>query len=100
MTSTPNEPPDFESDSYDIVTNQILCLSCKSLTNVRAFALPDGTMPCFIRHLCHDAIQRMQRLTKTYRLDKHSRTQESFWMNHCEWCGALISEEDFRLPPS
>lgn len=89
-----NHEPTHASDTYDIVSNLILCLNCKALTTVYGFALPDCTMPFFIHRLSRSAVDEIQKLTDSYWFDTDPHTSRSFWMNHCQRCAAQIKEED------
>lgn len=84
----------YQADRYFIVANELLCLDCFATTTVWAFALPDGTMPFFIRRLSSNEIEQMQRFTQNYYLDKDRGTGKSYWMNHCSECNAQIDERD------
>src|SRR5262245_49527694 len=91
---TSNGAPTHASDSYDIVSNRMLCLDCKAPTTVYGFALPDRTMPFFISRLSRNAVAQMQRLTDCYWFDTDPYDNRSCWMNHCERCTAQVKEED------
>jgi hypothetical protein len=84
----------YQSGSYFIVANELCCLDCFATTRVWGFALPDGTMPYFIRDLSRNAIEQMQRFTSSYYLDKDQTTGKAYWMNHCSECKAQLDEID------
>lgn len=86
--------PNYQSDSYFIVANKLQCLTCFGITTVFAFPLPGGIMPFYIRRLSPNAIEQVNRFTQGYRLDKDQSTGETYWMNHCDDCGAQIDEVD------
>lgn len=115
--------PNVRSTRYFIVESRILCLQCDVVTAVFAFALPadyeslyvdDDTpddeigtwetpgMACvlsYVEYLPETVAKRIRAMTPHYRIDLHNEIGRTFWINHCEHCGAQMEEEELHGEP-
>ena len=106
--------------SYIIVEGKILCGQCDVVTAVFAFALPAGyeslyvdedtpdeeggawealgmaVVLSYVEYLPDAVANRIRAKTSHYRLDLDRESGQSFWMNHCEHCGAQMEEEELH----
>ena len=109
--------PNVRSARYIIVESRTLCPQCNLVTTVFAFALPAGyesfcvfeddepgaweapgiaATLSYVDHLSEAVTKRIRAITSLYRIDVHHETGESFWMNHCQHCGAQMEEEELH----
>lgn len=107
---------------YFIVQAPELCWKCKEVTTVFAFALPrgheflnddclvdeaDGSASMFYEWVTSDSTavtkhleymppsiaEHVQVLTDAFRVDFSKTLGRSYWMNHCEDCGAKLGDQ-------
>ena len=115
--------PNVRSANYVIVESRILCLQCNVVTAVFAFALPVGyeslyvdddtpddengtweapgmaAVLSYVEYLPETVANRIRAMTSHYRIDLDSENGGTFWMNHCEHCGAQMEEEELHGEP-
>jgi hypothetical protein len=98
-------------------------MQCSTITKVFALALPAGyeslyvnddtpgdesetweapgmaAVISYVEYLPVTVAERIRAITPHYRLDLENETGESFWLNHCEHCGAQMMEEELHGDP-
>ena len=123
VDDTRDAQPNVRSRRYFIVESRIRCDQCNVVTAVFALALPadyeslyvnddapddeSGTWESpemaavlsYVDYLPETVANRIRSMTRHYRLDGHSEADDSFWMNHCEHCGAQMEEEELHSEP-
>jgi hypothetical protein len=111
------------SSRYFIVESRMRCDQCNVVTAVFGFALPadyeslyvDDDAPddesgtwespgiaavlSYVDYLPEAVADRIRSVTQHYRLDLQSEAGGTFWMNHCEHCGAQMEEEELHGDP-
>ncbi len=112
--------PNVRSSSYSLVQGRMQCPQCDSVTAVFACALPAGyesryvddgpvgaeigtwevqTMAAvlsYIESLPDTVANHIRALTQHFRLAPDEASGETFWINHCEHCGAQMEEEELH----
>lgn len=112
--------PNVRSGQYVMVESRVRCSQCKRASAVFAFALPAGyetlyvdddtpddesgtwesiglaAILSFVDGLSEAVASRLRALTPHYRVDRDINTGESFWINHCEHCGAQMEEAELH----
>ena|ERR1700757_4550630 len=114
----PLEPDiNIRAVSYWIGVSEISCWKCDGRTRAFGFILPAGhetldveddneevdlwvlcdspTVLSYVTNLSPAVAERIQAMTRHYRLDFSKMTNSSYWMNHCEACG--MKQGDFEL---
>jgi hypothetical protein len=115
-----NAEPNVRSGRYFIVESKIRCPQCDVVSTVFAFAVPAGyesrhvgddtpddesgtwesqevaAVLSYVEYLPDAVVNRVRAMTPHYRLDRRGETGGSFWMNHCEGCGAQVDEEELH----
>ena len=123
LDTTRNSDPNVRSSKYFIVESRIRCAKCEVVTTVFGLALPAGyeslqvdddipddesgpwealgiaAVLSNVEYLPETVAQRIRSVTQNFRLDLHSEGGVSFWMNHCEHCGAQMEEEELHGDP-
>jgi hypothetical protein len=124
MLDTPrNAHPNVRSSRYFIVESRIRCDKCNVVTAVFGVALPAsyeslyvdddapddasgtweasemGAVLSYVQYLPETVANRIRSVTQHYRLDAQSEASDTFWMNHCEHCGAQMEEEELHGDP-
>ena len=123
MSQTENTvAPNVRSSKYFIVESRILCLQCNAVTAVFALSVPAGYESLIVDDdtpeeeegtwdasplaavlsyvdLPESVASRVRAITSHYRPDLDEETGETFWMNHCEHCGAQMMEEELHGDP-
>jgi hypothetical protein len=118
--STHNTQFNVRADRYFIVESRMKCEQCKALTAVFAFTLPadyeslytDDDTPddesgtwdvpgfaavlSYVDYIPETVIDRVCSMTQHYRLGRNEAGGGTFWMNHCEHCGAQVEEEELH----
>lgn len=109
--SVPNA--NVRSVSYDIAQMQALCAHCGQEARVLALALPpnhemylDGEWQhveaaafiFYIAELPQAVSRRLLELSPGFRLSGEG-PENSYWANHCEHCGAELSDEELHCEP-
>jgi hypothetical protein len=102
------------SQFYFVARADTRCWHCNSLTRVLALALPRGhetldpdapeAWHCanvdafifFVERLTDDVRSRLDGISQHYRLSDCSGTQNSYWANHCEHCGAVLDDHELH----
>jgi hypothetical protein len=121
--TTLNVHPNVKSSRYFIIESRIRCDRCVVVTAVFGFVAPagyeslrvdddtpddeDGTWEVsamaavlsYVEYLPETVANRIRSVTPNYRLDTHSDAGGTFWMNHCEHCGAPLEEEELHGDP-
>jgi hypothetical protein len=121
--TTPNAHPNVRSSRYFIVESRMRCDQCNVVTAVFGLALPadyeslyvDDDAPddesgtwesprfaavlSYVDYLPETVAHRIRSVTPHYRLDVASEAGGTFWMNHCEHCGAQLEEEELHGDP-
>jgi hypothetical protein len=121
--TTPNAHPNVRCSRYFIVESRMRCDQCHVVTAVFGLALPadyeslyinddasddeSGTWESpgfaavlsYVDYLPEAAANRIRAVTPNYRLDRHSEAGGTFWVNHCEHCGAPMEEEELHGDP-
>lgn len=107
--------PTVRSNRYFIAQSACRCWNCREKTKVFGFILPSGhetfepyedgrgewhrhddlTIVYYVTDLFPSVASRINSFSKRYRLDFSKTTQSSYWMNHCEYCGA--KQGDFHM---
>jgi Domain of unknown function (DUF5710) len=107
----PEQPePNIKATYYYIAETKNICWKCSQVTRVFGLLLPPDheefeedewerrnyrTLIHFVTYI-PDAVQaRMAGFTKHYRVDFSKTADGSYWMNHCEHCGA--KQGDFPM---
>ena len=120
-TDSPNA--NVRSNRYFIVESRIRCYQCNRVTAVFGFSLPEdyetiyvnddvpddvtetwdspgmAAVLSYVDYLPETVADRIRSMTEHYRLDLVDEDSESFWMNHCEHCGAQLEEEELHGDP-
>jgi hypothetical protein len=118
--STHNIQFNVRAGRYFIVESRMKCEQCKALTAVFGFALPadyeslyaDDDTPddasgtwevpgfaavlSYVDYIPESVANHVFSMTQHYRLDSNEAVGGSFWMNHCEHCGAQVEEEELH----
>jgi len=120
--STHNIQFNVRAGRYFIVESRMRCEQCKALTAVFGFALPadyeslysdtDDDTPddecgtwevpgfaavlSYVDYIPESVVDHVCSMTQNYRLDHNEAGGGSFWMNHCEHCGAQVEEEELH----
>jgi len=105
--------PNLRAASYFLASNTRECWRCEKQTVVHAIILPHGherlyvgddltddhwevsdeaTMLSYIGDLREPVPTRLRSLAPLYRLAYSHTTRDSYWMNHCERCGAKLGD--------
>jgi hypothetical protein len=115
--------PNVRSKKYIIVESRVLCLHCNVVTSVFALALPadyeslnatddtpddvHGTwespgLPAvlsYVEYVQETVASRIRALTTHYRSARDRDSGQTFWINHCQHCGAQLEEEELHGEP-
>ena len=115
--------PNVRSSRYFIVESQMRCDQCNVVTAVFGLALPadyeslyvDDDAPddesgtwespgfaavlSYVDYLPESVANHIRSMTPHYRLDLQGEGGGTFWMNHCEHCGAQLEEEELHGDP-
>lgn len=112
----PKEPEvTIRSSFYFLARSTEICWKCSSSTHVFGFVLPSGHaalepgdgpdgwvlhnneigIPRYITYLAPAVTTLMKSVSRHYRTDFSNTTKSSYWMNHCEHCGA--KQGDFQM---
>jgi hypothetical protein len=105
--------PNLRASSYYLASNTRECWSCDKQIVVHAIILPRGherlyvgndpaddqwevtdeaTTLSYIYHLREPVPTRLHNLAPRFRLAYSHTTGDSYWMNHCERCGAKLGD--------
>lgn len=108
--------PNLRSGRYIIVESKLACERCNKVTAVFAIALPAGyeslvagegddsdsweaspisAVLSYVEYLPETVASRISALTSRFKRPDGD-TGKTFWMNHCEHCGAAIEEEELH----
>lgn len=106
----------LKSDHFFILETYERCWRCKEMTTVFGILLPPGheecesfvdddenetleweqkdwnVVPCFVKNLSELASKEIRLIANCYFLDSSKTYGSSYWMNHCEKCGAKIGD--------
>lgn len=110
----------YRSQTYSIARALQRCMCCARLTAVVGLVLPVGhatleidadaeqepatdawetaeghALVFFVEYLPQAVQNRLRPLAQHYRLDASEQAGQSYWMNHCSFCG--MKQEDFEL---
>jgi hypothetical protein len=123
LDNTHDAQPNVRSSKYFIVESRTRCDRCKLVTKVFGLALPadyeslyvdddtpddeNGTWESpgmaavlsYVDYVPESVANRIRLVTPHYRLDAQSEGNGTFWMNHCEHCGAPMEEEELHGDP-
>jgi hypothetical protein len=104
----------IRSSSYYIAETSVQCLCCDQWTRVLALALPApheiliedqwqaADVSAFLFHVTElpEGVRRQLTQTSTsFRLTRDTDASELCWANHCEHCGALVSDDELHCEP-
>jgi hypothetical protein len=103
----------IRSSSYYIAKTSVRCLSCDQWTRVLALALPAphevliedewqsadvSAFLFYVTELPEDARHQLQ-TSSFFRLTRAEDASDPCWANHCEHCGALVSDDELHCEP-
>jgi hypothetical protein len=109
------------SPSYFVAQSYERCWKCGQPNRVIGFLLTDGyqekeddmwtecgwsAFVYYVESLVDDVAKHAQLVSANYRLDFSNTTRNSYWMNHCDFCGSklgdhpLYAEVDAAFSPS
>jgi hypothetical protein len=112
--------PNFRSSHYGIAQLSVDCWFCGASTREVALVLPDGhetldepdeqgnqpwraaagnALLFYIDELSVGAEANLCRLAPGFRRVATDETQACVWVNHCEHCGASLSDDDLHCEP-
>lgn len=116
------------SQAYYVARTIVRCWHCGSSTRLLALAMPhdhetldvdaqadaedyDGhasdewqranlsAFLFYVERLPDDVKDRLNQLSKDYRLAQSAVTSNSYWANHCEHCGTLLGDHELHCEP-
>jgi hypothetical protein len=110
------QEPNFRSDYYYVAQLSVGCWWCRASTRAAALVLPDGhesldeqdtrwqvcagkALLFHIDQLSVGAEANLCRLAPGFRRLAGDETQASVWSNHCEHCGASLSDQELHCEP-
>jgi len=100
----------IRSSSYYIARTEVQCLSCDQWTRVLALALPAphevliedewqsadvSAFLFYVTELPEDVRHQLQ-TSSFFRLTRAEDASDPCWANHCEHCGALVSDDELH----
>ena len=100
----------IRSSSYYIAQTEVQCLSCDQWTRVLALALPAphevliedewqsadvSAFLFYVTELPEDVRHQLQ-TSSFFRLTRAEDASDPCWANHCEHCGALVSDDELH----
>jgi hypothetical protein len=114
------QQPNFRSAYYYIAQLSVGCWWCGAPTRAVALVLPDGhealdepdeqgiqlwqafagtALLFYVAELSVSAEANLSRLAPGFRRVASGETQVSVWVNHCEHCGASLSDDELHCEP-
>lgn len=115
------------SQTYYVARTYARCWHCGLSTRLLALAIPsdhetlnedgpadaDGDEPAshlwqtanvnaflfYVEHLPEGVQGRLNQLSRFFRLAHSAATSSSYWANHCEQCGTLLSDHELHCEP-
>jgi hypothetical protein len=114
------QEPNFRSAYYYVAQLSVDCRRCGAITRAVALVLPDGhealdepdeqdiqrwqafagtALLFYIDELSVGAEANLCRLAPGFRRVATDETQACVWVNHCEHCGASLSDDDLHCEP-
>jgi hypothetical protein len=104
----------FRSSGYYIAETRTRCAHCGQETRVLALALPPNhemlvedewqfvDAAAFVFHVTAlpESVQReLNQLSNAFRPASGADAPKPLWANHCEHCGALVSDDELHCEP-
>jgi hypothetical protein len=104
----------IRSSSYYIAQTTVQCMSCDQRTRVLALALPapheiliedewqaaDVSALLFhVTELPEDVRRQLLPISPFFRLTRGASAPDPYWVNHCEHCEALVSDDELHCEP-
>lgn len=102
------------SPNYFIARTEAPCLRCERPTCLLALAMPGihetleddawqragaEALLFHVRALSRGAQHRLHELSLHFRPSHSPATQNTYWANHCEHCGALLDDDELHCEP-
>jgi hypothetical protein len=104
----------IRSSSYYIAQTTVQCMSCDQWTRVLALALPApheilieddwqaADVSAFLFHVTElpEGVRRqLLQISPFFRLARGADGSDPCWVNHCEHCDALVSDDELHCEP-
>jgi len=107
------------SPTYYIARTNMRCPHCGSATLLLGLAVPPGhetlqvdadepstrqrenanALLFYVESLSREVQDRLQALSRFYRLGFDAGANSAYWANHCEHCGALLGDHELYCEP-
>jgi hypothetical protein len=75
------------------------CWKCEKESKVYALSESGDKLLFNISSLSNEAVNTLTDISKTFYLDRSSMADTSYFMNHCEHCGAKIGDFYLHMEP-
>jgi hypothetical protein len=102
------------SPGFYLALSRASCTSCGQISRVTALALPEGhdalvegrwqraeanAFIFFINELTTSIGQQLAQMAPLFNRMQDGSNRNPYWVNHCEHCGAVFSDDDLHCEP-